>query len=403
MLDFDLTEEQRAFQRLAREFAVREIRPIAMELDRSEVPGNFPWDLVRKGSKLGLRTLALPPEWGGLGADAITQLVMIDQMAYEDVSCSKIFSQNWKICRYLSAGGTEEQKQRFLPAFRDNDTFLLSLPITEADSGADNHDYYDAPPGEGVMTTARREGDQYVISGRKQFISHGATASLYIVRVRTDPSAPVSKGISHMLVPRDTPGVSVGTVYDKLGWRAYQQAELIFEDVRVPVENLLGGREGYLEPEVMRYGLGAIEVPAHLMALARAALDEAVRYANGRRQGGKIIMKHQAVAEELAELFTLLEAGRSLLWRAAWTATHREPDRALFRCARIFCAEAARKICIGAMETFGAYGVMREMPIQKLVRDALTMQHGEGTTRVQKLSLAKIMESRFEQSAPLVT
>ncbi len=402
MLDFDLTEEQRGFQRLARDFAQREIRPIAMELDRSEVPGNFPWDLVKKGSELGLRTLALPPEWGGSGADAITQMVMIDEMAYEDVSCSKIFSQTWKICRYLFAGGTEEQKQRFLPAFRDNDTFLLSLPITEPDSGADNHDYYDAPPGEGVMTTARREGGQYIINGRKHFISHGPTASLYIVRVRTDPSAPVSKGISHMLIPRDTPGFRVGTVHDKMGWRAYQQAELTFEDVRVPVENLLGGREGYLEPEVMRYGLGAIEVPAHLLALARAALDEAVKYANERRQGGKIIMKHQSVAEELAELFVLLQAGRSLLWRAAWTATHREPDRALFRSARIFCAETALKICLGALEIFGGYGVMREMPIQKYVRDALTMQHGEGTTRIQKLSLAKIMESRFQGAVPLV-
>ena len=202
---------------------------------------------------------------------------MTDQMAYEDVNCSKIFSQNWKICRYLFAEGTEEQKQRFLPTFRDNDTFLLSLPFTEPDSGSDNHEYYDAPPGEEIITTARRVGDQYVINGRKQFISHGPNASLYIVRARTDPSAPVSKGISHMLIRRDTPRFRIGAVYDKLGWRAYQQAELIFEDIRVPVENLLGGREGYLAPEVMRYGLGANEVPSHLMDLARATLDEAVR------------------------------------------------------------------------------------------------------------------------------
>ena len=115
-----------------------------------------------------------------------------------------------------------------------------------------------------------------------------------------------------------------------------------------------------------------------------------------------MIIKHQSVAEELAELFVLLQAGRSLLWRAAWTATHREPDRALFRCARIFCAEAAQKICIGAMEIFGGSGVMAGMPIQKHVRDVLTMQHGEGTTRIQKLSLAKIMESRFQEAVPLV-
>jgi len=395
-MDFELTDEQRAMQRLAREFARNEIQPIAMSLDLASATENFPWELVKKGSKLGFRTLTLPPEWGGIGADAITQLAIIDEMAYVDASCSKIFAKNCTACRYIIAGGTDEQKERFLPLIRDNDTYLLATPGTEPGAGADKDtEYYDAPPGEGIMTTARREGDHYVINGTKHFISHGPTASLYVMRVRTDPSAPMSKGVSYMLIPRDTPGVRIGTIHDKLGWRAYPQSEIILEDVVVPVANLLGGKEGYLNPEVGRGGR-AIEVPAHMMAVARAALDAALGYAGVRRQGGKFIVQHQSVAQDLAECYTLLEAGRSLLWRAAWTDTHKGGDPALTRVCRIYCAEAAIKICLTAVQVFGGYGVMREMPIQRYLRDAITMEHGESTTRVVKLALAKLMESRFK-------
>src|SRR3970282_107415 len=176
-------------------------------------------------------------------------------------------------------------------------------------------------------------------------------------------------------------------------WRAYPQAEIILDNVEVPVENLLGGKEGYLNPGVARGGR-MIEVPAD--QVARAALDAAVTYAGGRRQGGKTIIQHQSVAQDLAECYTLLEAGRSLLWRAAWTDTYQGVNPALTRVCRIYCAETSIKICITALQVFGGYGVMREMPIQKYLRDAITMEHGESTTRVVKLALAKLMESRFK-------
>jgi acyl-CoA dehydrogenase len=401
-MDFELTEEQRAIQRLACEFARNEIEPIAMRLDMASATENFPWELVKKGSELGFRTLTLPPEWGGIGADSITQLAVIDELAYVDASCSKIFAKNWTACRFIIAGGTEEQKERFLPLIRDNDTYLLATPGTEPGAGADKDTgYYDAPPGEGIMTSAKRKGDRYVINGRKHFISHGPTASLYILRARTDPSAPVSKGVSFILIPRNTPGVSVGAIHDKIGWRAYPQSEIILENVEVPVENLLGGKEGYLNPGVARGGR-MIEVPAHQMAVARAALDAAVAYAGGRRQGGKIIIQHQSVAQDLADCYTLLEAGRTLLWRTAWADAHKGADRALTRATHVFCTEASQKICLTALHVFGGYGVMREMPIQKYLRDAITMGHGESTVRVQKLALAKLMESRFKSGIPLL-
>lgn len=397
---FELNEEQRAIQALAAEFARNEIAPIAMKLDRADAAESFPWELVKKGSKLGLRTLTLPVKWGGIEADALTQLAVIEELAYVDVSCSKIFSKNWTACRYLIAGGTEEQKERFLPLVRDNDTYLIATPGTEPGAGADKDTgYYDAPPGEGLTTVARREGDHYVVNGRKHFISHGSTASLYLTRVRTDPAAPMSKSVSWLIVPRDTPGVSVGRVHDKLGWRAYPQSEIVFEDVVVPVANLLGGKEGRLSSEVGRGGR-AIEVPGHMMSVARAALDAAAAYAGARRQGGKLIIQHQSVAQDLAECYTLLEAGRSLLWRTAWTDAHKGRDAALNRMCRIYCADAAIKICLTAFRVFGGYGVMCEMPIQKYVRDAISMEHGEATTRVVKLTLAKLMEERVKDGMP---
>lgn len=393
---FELNEEQRAIQTLACEFARNEIQPIAMKLDLASATENFPWELVKKGSKLGFRTLSLPAKWGGIDADALTQLAVIEELAYVDASCSKIFAKNWTACRYIIAGGTEEQKERFLPLIRDNDTYLLATPGTEPEAGADKDtEYYDAPPGQGLMTVALRKGEHYVVNGRKHFIAHGNTASLYVMRVRTDPAAPMSKGVSWLLIPRDTPGVSIGTIHDKLGWRAYPQSEIILEDVVVPAANLLGGKEGYLNPEVGRGGR-SIEVPAHMMSVARAALDAAAGYAGVRRQGGKMIIQHQSVAQDLAECYTLLEAGRTLLWRNAWIDTYKGGDAALSRVCRIYCAEAAIKICLTALQVFGGYGVMREMPIQKYLRDAISMEHGESTTRVVKLALAKLMEGRLK-------
>ncbi len=399
MLEFDLTEEQKALQRVARDFARNEIRPVAMEMDQTDVPNNFPWELVKKGSELGLRTLSLPIEWGGIEADALTQLNVIDELAYEDVSCSKIFSQNWKIAPLLFVAGTEEQKQRYLPRSRDEDTFLLSFPVTEPNVGADVMGYYDAPAGEGIMTTAIRDGDHYVVNGTKQWGSHVDNASIWIPRVRTNPDVRASEGVSYLIVEKGTPGVRVGTVHDKIGWRAYHQAELFFDDAKVPVENLLGGREAYLPPELARYqAAGNVEVPAHLVALARADLDAGVNYANERRQGGKNIIQHQAVAHSLAEMYTTLQAARSLIWRAAWMVSHgQEIDRNLLKANRVFCAEAALKIALHSLDLFGGYGVIRGMRIEKLVRDAIGIQHGEGGHKVLNLSMGKELETRLNK------
>lgn len=208
MLEFDLTEEQRALQRLARDFARKEIQPIAMEIDEMDVRDSFPWDMVRKGSQIGLRTMGLPPEWGGVGADYLTQAIMIDELAYADMSCSKIFSQCWKVSRHLFIAGTEDQKKRYIPAFLEDDEFVLGQAITEPDTGSDNSGYYDPPPGEGLMLRAELKGDHYVLNGMKHMIANGPVAKLFIVTARTDTTKSQSEGVSRFIVPKDTPPAS---------------------------------------------------------------------------------------------------------------------------------------------------------------------------------------------------
>ena len=396
MIDFELSEEQLDIQKMAREFAEREIRPIAERLDRSrDLLQDFPWPLVQKGSEVGFRTVALPKEYGGPEFDYRTWMVLIDELGYPDITCAKIFSQNWKLCRAIDSRGTKEQKERFLTAFRDDDTFILAGSGTPPETASDDH-----PPGNGpdagVTLSAKRVGDQYVLNGRKQFVSLGPVAKLLLVNALTDKSAGPVEGTSTFLVPKETPGFTLASVDDKVGVRMYLQGELHFDNAKVPAENLLGGKEGRSSSEAL-YGVGNIEISAHAMALARAALDAAAKYATERIQGGKRIIEHQAVSIALAEMYIALQAGRSLLWRAAWTMDSNRMDRALTIACKIYCTEAAINICRNAVELFGGSGVMRELPLQKYYRDSLTLPHINGTNQINRMKIDAILESRVRE------
>jgi alkylation response protein AidB-like acyl-CoA dehydrogenase len=394
MLDFDLTDEQRALQKMARDFAEREIRPIAEKLDRSEnLLQDFPWDMIKKASKLGLRTIGLPKEYDGPEFDLRTWVVLIDELSYPDVSCGKILSQCWKGARRIGEQATKEQKDRFLPAFRDDDRYLLGGARTEPGSGSDNQLPYEAPEA-GVMLMAKREGDHYVLNGRKHFISNSPVAKLLTVTARTDKTKGGNAGCSSFLIPTDTPGFRVASVHDKVGFRIYLQGELDFDNVKVPVENLLGGKEGRAGPEGVA---SKVELAAHAMTLSRAALDAAIKYANERIQGGRPIIQHQAVAMMLAEMYQVLQAGRTMLWRLAWMGDTNQVDPAFMHSTKVFCTEAALKICLTAMEVFGGSGVMRELPAQKYVRDAMVFQHMDGTQQINRIKVGKILENRSKE------
>jgi len=390
MIDFELTGEQLTWQKIARDFSEQEIRPIAEKLDRSEnLLADFPWEMIRRGSRLGLRTLSLPKEYGGPDLDMLAWLVIIDELGYADISCAKIFSQCWKLSRAIVNAGTQEQKDRFLPAFRDDDTFLLTGAQTEPESGSDSHLPYDAPNA-GVRLSAVRVGDHYVLNGRKHFISHAPVSKLLLVIARTDKMVGTSIGTRDFLVPRDTPGLTFGAVHDKVGFRIYLQGEINFDNVRVPIENLLGGQAA--GPAYERVASN-IELAAYAVVVARSALDASIKHANEQMQDGGQSIQHLAVSTMIADMYKDIQAARTLLWRSTWMVVHNKADRSLTMSAKVFCTEVAVKICVAALEIFGESGVMRELPIQKYVRDALAMPHMDATNPINKLKIAKILET----------
>ena len=383
MLDYELSAEQLAWQKIAHDFAENEIRPIAERLDRSEnLLADFPWELIKKGSKLGLRTLSLPKKYGGPDLDMLTWLVIIDELGYVDIACSKIFSQCWKLSRTIATVGTQYQQDLFLPAFRDDDTFLLAGAQTEPQSGSDSHLPYDAPEA-GVRLSAVQDGDHYVLNGRKHFVSHAPVAKLLNITARTDKTVGTSMGTSSFLVPRDTPGMSFGRVHDKIGFRAYLQGEINCDNVRVPVENLLGGRTGQTS---YRGVASNIELAVYAVVVARAALDAAMKHAKERGT-------YSDVSSMLAGMYKDLQASRAILWRSTWMAVNKKQDRSLTMSAKVFCTEIAVKICVAALEIFGEDGAMREIPIQKYVRDAVALPHMDATNPINKLKITKFLQA----------
>jgi len=389
LLPFELTEEQLAIRALAKDFAEKEIRPIAVELDRitePAVPEAFPWELVEKGSRLGLRTLPMPVEYEGAGADVLTQLLVMDQLARGDVSCAKIFSQVWKVIDILAGGGTQDQKDRFLPQIRDDDTFLTSLAFTEPDSGSDTVLPYEGADG-GMKCTAERTGDGYLLNGTKLYISLGPQSKLVLVGGRTDKTVGSNKGVSIFIVPKDTPGLSVGGIYDKVCNHCYPSSELNFDNVYVPRENLFGGVEGWQHYARASRGVGNLELSVLSVAGARAAFEAALSFARERVQGGKKIIQHQAVAIRLADIYIQIQACASMMWRAALTVNEGRPDAALVIASKVFCSETATKAILEALQIFGGMGVMRELPIEQHLRDSLLSLHGGGTADVLRLKI----------------
>ena len=387
MLEYPVDEERRPYQQLARDFARREIRPVAAALDRNpDVRTNFPWDVVKKAYKVGLHSLGVPLEYGGAGADLLTQVVVIDELAYEDVSCSKILAQNWKIAEILAGAGTKEQASKYIAQYLADDTYMMAASQTEPDYGSDGLLPYDDSEA-GPKLSAVEDEDYYVLNGTKQWAANGAVAKLYLITGRVNKRVGGSQGSSYFIVPRDTPGFSIGTVWDKIGWRAYNNAQQVLEDVRVPKENLLGEKHGIDHVQKVTAGRGNIEVAAHTLAIARAAFDAALAYAKERVQGGVPIIQHQVISTMIADMFMELKACRTLLWQAAWQATYGQMDPLMALSCKVLSSETSVKVCKQAMEIFGGMGAMKEVPVEKYLRDALISLHINGTNQINRLKL----------------
>ena len=388
-MDFSLTDEQKALQQLARDYVNRHVRPVAAEFDRNPNPIDcIPSDVVEEGSKLGLRTLALSDAHGG-GADMLTLSIVGEELGAGDLGVAATFDQTWKFTPIIEHWTNDEQKERFLPAFVSDHRFHLATCITEPDAGTDHVLPY-AAAGSGVQMRAERDGDIYRLSGVKRFISNGGTAKLYIVYTRTDKTQGGLKGMTPFLVPADTPGLSVGQIHDKMGRRLLSNATLIFENAEVPAINRLGEKENEAEAlRTSRIARGRGGYGATVLGAGRAAFEEAVRYAQERIQGGKPIGQHQAVAQMIGEMYTRLEAARSVLWRTSWAVDYAEDyDPKMSWLTKVVCSEAAYEVCRLALEVHGGMGYMRECPVEKYLRDVISFLHGAGNNHIFRIKIS---------------
>jgi acyl-CoA dehydrogenase len=389
MVDFALTEEQRALRDVARRFIEQTVRPVAADLDRRPDPADcFSWEIVEEASRVGLRTLTLDRGYGGLGADSLTTAMMIEELAAGDLGVAVVFAQTWKILQTLQRAGTPDQRERHLPRFRDDPRCLLAIGITEPEFSSDYIIPFDDPEA-GPYLTAEPRGGAWVLDGTKHFISNGNRAGLYLIFARSDRTKGVREGTTAFLVPRGTPGFTEGTVHDKMGERLVNNAELLFDGCRVPPEDVFGEPGRGFDILALFFPASNAYAAASVLGVARAAYERSVAWARARVQGGRPIIEHEAVGTMLAEMRMAIDAARAYVWRAAWAADHREHwDPTLGALPKVHAAEAAWRVVRLAMEIHGGYGYMRETGVEKLVRDAAAFLHSDGANASLKLKAA---------------
>ena len=391
-MDFALTEEQRAWQLKARKFAEEEIRPITLERDRIPDPvETFTWDIIRKGSKLGFRTAVVSKERGGHAIDFVTQAIVMAELARGDSAVSKTFSQCWKWSHVIQALCTEEQKQRFLSAFIADDTFVMGSGSTEPSAGSDNR----LPPDDiraGVKLRAERNGDGsgWVLNGDKVFIANGSIAKLFFVHARTDPTVKLVEGTTRFLVPRDTPGFRHGKVFNKSGWRFYQNAELIFENAQVPDANRVGEVNGARKKaagDVSGEVFGDLELAANALGICDDACEKAIAIVKSREQGGKPLKDQQLIQLKIGRMKMLTEALRSYVMRVAW-----EHDQKIHSnnagLVMNLSTDIGQEVTDLALDIYDRAGMAMDRAADKLARDTYIWSHLAGDT-VQRLKFGQ--------------
>ncbi len=376
LLDFELTEEQKEIQRSVREFAEREIRPHVREWDEAE---RFPAELLPKLAELGWMGVTFPPEYGGAGLSYVDYTLIIEELARVDGSVGLLVAAHNSLCaNHIYLAGTEEQKRKYLvPLARGEKLGCWSL--TEPEAGSDAG---------GTRTTAERRGDYWVLNGAKTFTTNSHYADVCVAMAVTDRSQG-KHGISAFIIERGTPGFRLGKKESKLGLRASDTGEVIFEDCRVPLENCLGepGR-GFRDSLTVLDG-GRISIAALAVGMAQGAFEAALQYARQRRQFGQPIAKFQAIRFKLADMATEIEAARGLTRRAAARADLGLPIARESAMAKLFAGEAAVRVANEAVQIHGGYGFIRDYPVEKYYRDVKLCTIGEGTSEIQRLVIAR--------------
>jgi alkylation response protein AidB-like acyl-CoA dehydrogenase len=384
-MDMPLDNEKQALIDEVRRFVEREVFPVARALEHAD---QYPGTLVEKLKDLGMFSTTIPEAYGGLGLDFSTYAQIIEQLARGWMSLAGVVNTHILVAYMLVTYGTEEQRQRFLPRMASGE-LRGALGLSEASGGSDV---------QAIATTAERAGGDYILNGSKLWVTNGVRAGIYAILARTDPtSKPPYKGMSLFLVEKDTPGLSVGRVFDKLGYKGVETAEVLLDHVRVPATNLLGESTGQGFKHVMSgLEVGRINVAARAVGVAQAAFEEAIKYAQQRQTFGQPIAQHQAIQFKLADMATRIEAARLLVEQAA-----RKKDRGE-RCdleagmAKLFASEMCQHVTLEAMRIFGGFGYTKEFNVERYYRDAPLMLVGEGTSEIQSLIIARQLLERYK-------
>lgn len=401
-MDFELTSGQRDLVAQTRDYAERVVRPAAARLEQLRRAEDFPFDLMREGTALGLKALPLPPELGGAGADMVTQCLVAEELAAGDVSVAYFFRHYWRFAR-LVPRMPARIRDLVVRGIAEDERFVPASASTEPDAGSDNALPYDAP-GHGAMLRARPVAGDWVLDGQKSMITNGPIASLYFVLARTDPASGIRHGATMFAVPADTPGIRTGPLYDKLGQRGSPQSDVWFTACRVGGDHAMTAvGEGYAAAE---RGLIAANITngAMCLGIARAAYEAALDWSLDRVQGGVPIHRHQLVAHDIGRMRILLDAARSYVLRAAWEYSHAPAfDPELSWGVRVYGADVAIEVTQKALFLFGGRGIMAGYPVEKLARDALTMTHGNGTSALMTLRVGQQQAQRRLSSRQAAT
>ena len=396
LLNYQLTPEQTELRDRVRSFVEANVKPGTAQ--REWLPNHsdrIPWDWIEALSDMGVRTLPVPEQFGGPGADVMTCCLVGEELAAGDLGLAVTFDQTWKFVPLITTACTEEQRQRHLPGFLSDRRHLLALGLHEDGAGSDHFLPYNVAPHGGKTTAALDGHGGWILNGRKTYVSNGGVAKLHVVLARTEPDTGGAAGLTAFFIPLGTPGFSVGRVEDKVGQRLVQNAELIFENCRVADSDRLGERGlGMRTTGLALRGRGMPEMAATAIGVARAAFEAALDHARTHVQGGTEIINHDQIALMLADMDLRIESARQLMLRAAWAADNgARIDRRIPEMAKEYASEMAISVCIRAMEVFGGAGIMLENPAQKYVRDALTFLHSEGTNQILRMRRANVLRS----------
>ena len=377
-MNFELTADQKKWQQVVHEFVVAEVKPKAHEVDENSA---FNWDATKKMGPMGLLGLSVAEEYGGAGVDAISAALAVEELAWGCGSTAlSISAHNGLGTGPISLFGSNEMKNKWLPLVTSGKGKLAALALTEPGAGSDLQG--------GVKTKAEQKDGEWVINGSKMWCTNAIISEYIIALVRTNPAGG-TRSLSMILVPSNTPGLTIGSPEKKMGLKGSPTSAISFQDVRVPLENLIGEVNRGLAQTLTTLDGGRISIAALALGLARAAHEVSIDYAKSRFTFGKPLSEHQVIQFMIAEAATEIEAARVLTYQAAWLKQENKPFSKEAAMAKLFSTEMAEKVCRNAIQILGGNGYSREYPVERIYRDARLMTIGEGTSEIQKIVIAR--------------